>query len=523
MTRLFLSLVLFLAFFCSCSSGSDEPEEPNKSNPGNEDDPTELPDHVTLSNSVLMDKIKGGWAGQTIGVTFGGPTEFKYQGCYIPNNITILWYNGYLKDLMTSWPDLYDDLYMDLTFVDVLEKKGVNAPVKDLAEAFAYANYNLWHANQAARYNIVQGVENPGHWLNNPHADDIDFQIEADFIGLMNPGMPNSSAELSDRIGHIMCYGDGWYGGVYVSAMYSLAFVSDNINYIVSEALKAIPEQSKFHECIQDVIEWYKRYPNDWIATWNEIEKKHSTDIGCPDGVFHSFDIDARINAAYVVMGLLYGQGNFSKTMEISTRAGQDSDCNPSTAGGILGTMLGYSNIPTYWKMGLSDIEDMNFNYTSMSLNKVYEISYNHALQMIQKNGGSCNDQSVTIQTQKPEPVRLEQSFEGLYPFKKIELSNPDIRTLEFEFEGNGFVLKGEAVRRNETLPHSEVKANLYLDDELIEEEAIFPTNFHDRRLDIFWCYQLSSKRHKVKIEVISNEANALLRSWEYVIYANQQ
>ena len=363
MTRLFLSLVLFLAFFCSCSSGSDEPEEPNKSNPGNEDDPTELPDHVTLSNSVLMDKIKGGWAGQTIGVTFGGPTEFKYQGCYIPNNITILWYNGYLKDLMTSWPDLYDDLYMDLTFVDVLEKKGVNAPVKDLAEAFAYANYNLWHANQAARYNIVQGVENPGHWLNNPHADDIDFQIEADFIGLMNPGMPNSSAELSDRIGHIMCYGDGWYGGVYVSAMYSLAFVSDNINYIVSEALKAIPEQSKFHECIQDVIEWYKRYPNDWIATWNEIEKKHSTDIGCPDGVFHSFDIDARINAAYVVMGLLYGQGNFSKTMEISTRAGQDSDCNPSTAGGILGTMLGYSNIPTYWKMGLSDIEDMNFNY----------------------------------------------------------------------------------------------------------------------------------------------------------------
>lgn len=57
----------------------------------------------------------------------------------------------------------------------------MDAPVKDFANAFATADYNLWHANQAARYNILHNVENPGHWLNNPHADDIDYQIEADF------------------------------------------------------------------------------------------------------------------------------------------------------------------------------------------------------------------------------------------------------------------------------------------------------------------------------------------------------
>ena len=38
---------------------------------------------VRLSTDVLRDKIKGGWAGQTIGVTFGGPTEFRYRGTMI--------------------------------------------------------------------------------------------------------------------------------------------------------------------------------------------------------------------------------------------------------------------------------------------------------------------------------------------------------------------------------------------------------------------------------------------------------
>jgi hypothetical protein len=115
---------------------------------------------------------------------------------------------------------------MDLTFVDVFEKEGLDAPVASHAKAYANAAYRLWHANQAGRYNILNGVEPPesGHWLNNPHADDIDFQIEADFAGLMSPGMPNTAATIGDGIGHIMNYGDGWYGGVYVSAMYALLF-----------------------------------------------------------------------------------------------------------------------------------------------------------------------------------------------------------------------------------------------------------------------------------------------------------
>jgi hypothetical protein len=191
---------------------------------------------LTLSTEELKDKIKGGWAAQTIGVTFGGPTEFKYNGTFIQDYQPIVWYDGYLKKTMEEIPGLYDDVYMDLTFVDVLERVGLDAPVDSFSQAFAYAKYDLWHANQSARYNIKQGIKAPesGHWRNNPHADDIDFQIEADFSGLMSPGMPNTAINIGDKIGHIMNYGDGWYGGAYVGAMYSLAFTSRDVNYVVT-------------------------------------------------------------------------------------------------------------------------------------------------------------------------------------------------------------------------------------------------------------------------------------------------
>ena len=235
-----------------------------------------LPAQVTISKERLLDKIKGGWAGQTIGCTYGGPTEFKFNGTMIQEYTPIPWPEQYLNWRYENTPGLYEDVYMDLTFVEVFDRLGIDAPVDSLAAAFANAGYVLWHANQAARYNILNGIRPPesGHWLNNPHADDLDFQIEADFAGLMSPGMPNAASEFCDRAGHIMNYGDGWYGGVYVAAMYSLSFVSDDIGFIVEEALKTIPEQSRYHRCMKDVIAWHKQYPGAWKRTWFECEKK---------------------------------------------------------------------------------------------------------------------------------------------------------------------------------------------------------------------------------------------------------
>ena len=150
---------------------------------------------VTISKEVLRDKMLGGWAGQVIGCTYGGPTEFKWA-IPIHKYIDISWNPGDVEYRYNNTPYLYDDIYMDLTFVEVFDRKGLDAKVEDFADAFAHAKYHLWHANLQARYNILQGIMPPasGHWENNPHADDLDFQIEADYAGLMAPGMVNAAS-----------------------------------------------------------------------------------------------------------------------------------------------------------------------------------------------------------------------------------------------------------------------------------------------------------------------------------------
>jgi len=250
--------------------------------------------------------------------------------------------------------------------------------------------------------------------------------------------------------------------------------------------------------------------------------------VGCPDGVFTTFNIDAKINSAWIVLGLLYGQGDLGKTYSISTRAGDDSDCNPGNAGGIVGTIIGYKNIPEYWRQGLSDVEPMDFKYTTISLNDVYDMSLRHALDVIKRNGGSIDGDEITIKLQDPEPVRLEVGFEGHYPVERRPLfttngddfEGVDIKDeKEFEFEGVGFAFTGGAKNKGED--DYTFKVEMYIDDKLVET-TLLPTNFHDRKPTPFWRYQLNPGKHKIKLIVLNPTDKAELRLDDMIIYDNK-
>lgn len=114
-----------------------------------------------LTTSELMDKIKGGWAGQTIGVVFGAPTEFKFTGSYIQDYQPIPWGEGYIKYWWGKKPGLFDDVYNDCTFTDAFAELGIDCTSTQLAQRFASAKYHLAHANQMGRYNIKNGLEPP--------------------------------------------------------------------------------------------------------------------------------------------------------------------------------------------------------------------------------------------------------------------------------------------------------------------------------------------------------------------------
>jgi len=357
----------------------------------------------TIQLAELRDRIAGGWAGQMIGVSFAAPTEFLAQGKPI------------LGELPTWTPDLVrraldqDDLYVDMSLAKVLDEIGLDATTDDFARMLRDSKYRLWHANLAGRRNLRRGVPAAmaGHPDFNAHAEDLDFQIEADFIGLMAPGLYRSATDLALRAGRVVSYGDGLHGGIFVSCMYAAAFVERNPRRVVERGWECLPPRSAYANLISDVLAWTRAHPGDWKKTWQLIENKWNKDDSCPAGALRPFSIDAKLNGAYIALGLLHGGGDFGRTVEISTRSGQDSDCNAAASGGILGVLLGCRRIPDAWKGGLDSIAEVKFNHTEFTFNTIVESSYRRALALALRQGGSVRDGHVTIRMQEPEPPAL--------------------------------------------------------------------------------------------------------------------
>jgi len=256
-------------------------------------------DYRIMTEKELKDKIAGGWAGKMIGVVYGDPTEFRARSVIYEKDL--IWNPDLIKGALGQ-----DDLYVQMSFMMTMDEYGMDAPAEKFAESFANAGYRLWHANRKARKNYWDGIMPPlsGSPEYSMHADDIDFQIEADYIGFMCPGMPQTSNQMCDKIGHIMNYGDGVYGGMFVCALYTTAYFENNIRKIIESALLAIPEESQYAQCIRDVITGYENNPEDWRKTWQEIQDKWGSDDIC--GAMDPFNIDAKINCAWSGIPLIY-------------------------------------------------------------------------------------------------------------------------------------------------------------------------------------------------------------------------
>lgn len=364
------------------------------------------------------DRMKAGWLGQMAGVAWGAPTEFKWKGKIIP------------EDKMPAWnPDTVngsfaqDDLYVDMTFLRTLEVHGLDVPIRQAGIDFANSGYPLWHANRGGRDALRSGIAPPdsGHPKFNKHADDIDYQIEADYAGLVSPGLPNTVIALGEKFGRLMNYGDGLYGGQFMGGMYADAFFEKDPEKLVRAGLACIPEGSQYAGCVRDVLAWHKADPENWEKTWQKIEDKYDKNrdyrkASCGDkGEKDGFNIDAKINGAYIVLGMLYGNGDLDKSIVISCRAGQDSDCNPSSTGGVLFTSLGFSKVPDKFKEKLD--ESKYWIHTSYNFPKLIEACEKVARQAVVKSGGriekdASGEEVFVLPVQKPKPSKLEQCWE---------------------------------------------------------------------------------------------------------------
>lgn len=384
-----------------------------------------------LPVAEYRDKMTAGWLGQMAGVGWGGPTEFKFNGRIIPEDQMPVWEPGMINQYGQ------DDLYVEMTFLRTLELHGLGVSIRQAGIDWANSGYRLWHANKHGRDNLRRGIAPPdsGHPRFNKHADDIDYQIEADFSGLIAPGLPNAAIKLGETFGRLMNYGDGLYGGQFVGGMYAEAFFEDDPVRIVRAGLKCIPAGSQYAEAIRDVLKWHCENPDDWQATWHKINEKYHLNpdyrrFSCTQG---DFNIDAKINGAYIVMGLLYGERDLDKTIVISTRCGQDSDCNPSNAAGVLFTTIGASNLPDRFTSQLN--EEQEFSHTPYTFPKLINVCERLAFEAVVQAGGRVEwtereGEVFVIPVEEPKPGRLEQCW-APGPVKGIKYTTAEMAQIK--------------------------------------------------------------------------------------------
>ncbi|TWU28817.1 ADP-ribosylglycohydrolase family protein [Novipirellula artificiosorum] len=366
-----------------------------------------------LPVSEYRDKMAAGWLGQMIGVGWGAPTEFKFKGQIIPDEHVPKW----APERINQYNQ--DDIYVEMTFLRSMEQYGFDVSIRQAGIDFANSGYRLWHANVFGRENLRSGIAPPdsGHPKYNSHADDIDYQIEADYSGLIAPGMPNVGIELGEKFGRLMNYGDGLYGGQFVAGMYAEAFFEDDPKKVVEAGLACIPAASQFAEAIRDTIRWHGENPDNWKAVWKLIEAKYQDNpayrrFSCSDS---DFNIDAKINAAYIVMGLLFGERDIERTTVISMRCGQDSDCNPSSAAGVLCTMIGVDRLPSQYTSALD--RTPKFSHTEYDFDGLLDVCEKLARQAVVQQGGriekdTAGNEIFVVPVKRPKPTALEQCWE---------------------------------------------------------------------------------------------------------------
>jgi len=361
-----------------------------------------------ISLKEYRSKMQAGWIGQMSGVTWGDPTEFRFKDQIIPADKVPIWKPATINNAFQQ-----DDLYVEMTFLRSLELYGLDVSIRQAGIDFANTKFPLWCANKAGRSNLRRGIAPPdsSHPQFSKRGNDIDYQIEADYSGLIAPGLPQAAIDLGEKFGRLMNYGDGMYAGQFIGALYAEAFFESDRVKLIEVALKAIPSDCQYAEMARDMVAWYRADPNDWEKTWRlclEKYRKNPEYQRASNG-----DIDCKINGAYVLMGLLFGQRDPDKTIVIAMRGGADSDCNPSSAGGVLFATLGLANVPERFTKELN--QKTIFSHTAYSVPKLIAVSEKLAREAVVKYGGKIERQAgeefFVLPVRAPQPSKLELTW----------------------------------------------------------------------------------------------------------------
>ncbi len=334
----------------------------------------------TVNRDALKSKIHGAWLGRICGCMLGKTVEGIRSNEFIPflketNNYPLSRYI-YRSDLMENIEDKYkfgftgnmsyvgdiegmppdDDTNYTVLAQIIREKYGKDFTPYNVSVAWMdyQPKYAYCTAEQVAFCNFVKGYTPPESAIyKNPYREWIGAQIRGDYWGYINPGNPELAAEMAWRDASISHVKNGIYGEMFVAAMLANAAVTSNIEDIILSGLAQIPSTSRLYKSVTDIMNKYK----SGVTQDDVFDYIHSCyDEHTGYGWCHTIS-----NAMIVTASLLYGGGDYAKSICMAVQTCFDTDCNGATVGSILGMANGVESIPEYWTKPMN-----NTLYTSI-------------------------------------------------------------------------------------------------------------------------------------------------------------
>ncbi len=291
---------------------------------------------IALNRQTVKDKIYACWLGKNIGGTMGTP----YEGRTEMQDI-----QGFKTEPGVVLPN--DDLDLQLVWLKAIENEGPKKLNEQILGEY-WVSYIPPHWNEygICKSNMGAGLIPPlsGNYENDwRHSNGA--WIRTEVWACMAPGCPDIAMKYS-RMDACVDHGDGegTYAAMFVAAIESAAFVINDLRKLIDLGLSKIPAESHVARTIRVLLDC-----KDNGIGWKEARQIIVDD--CADlGWFQ-----APANVAFAMLGLLYGEGDFKKSMIYAINCGDDTDCTGATLGSIFGILNGTAGIPADWKAYIGD------------------------------------------------------------------------------------------------------------------------------------------------------------------------
>lgn len=332
------------------------------------------PINGTINRDALKNKVHGAWLGRICGCMLGKTVEGIRSEEFIPflkesNNYPLSRY-VYRSDLPEDVDDRYKFYFNGMSFIrdvdgmtidddtnymvlDQVIRENYGKDFTPYDVSLAWMKYQpktaYYTAEQTAYSNFLKGFTPPASAIyKNHYREWIGAQIRGDYWGYINPNDPELAAEMAWRDASISHVKNGIYGEMFVAAMLANAAVTSNLEDIILSGLAQIPSSSRLYKSVMDIMDKFKSgVPEEEAFAY--IHSCYDEHTGY--GWCHTIS-----NAMIVVASLLYGGGDYAKSICRAVQTCFDTDCNGATVGSILGMANGVDSIPEYWTKPINNI-----------------------------------------------------------------------------------------------------------------------------------------------------------------------